>query len=204
LGKNNHEITKAIEYLRVRDHILKDIIDRFDAFSVSKSSNYFTDLVRSIIGQQLSVSAARSIYEKLVNYITEVNPENIASVDKEKYREFGISVNKATFIIELANRFLENPLKEEDLNILSDEDVISKLTEIKGVGQWTAQMFLIFSLNRLDVLPLGDAGFLRSIKKNYLVSDKVDLVHHATKIAEMWRPYRSIGVWYMWQEIDNS
>lgn len=198
------EVAIGIEYLRSNDLILRQIIDSSDPFKIKTSSDFFKDLVKSIISQQLSVKAANSIYNRLESNAVGISPQSILDLDKNQLRQLGLSFQKAGFLHGLSERFIKNPIVRESFSDLSDDQAIELLCEINGVGVWTAQMFLIFSLNRLNILPLGDVGFIRSVQKNYGFNRDDKLNQKVVHLAKKWGQYKSIAVWYLWQDIDNS
>ena len=165
--------------------------------------NRFRMLVRSIIGQQLSAKAASTIrarFETLVGSKRYL-PKDVGDLSIEQLRSVGLSANKASFIRELAKSVASEQIALNRLGRLSDDQVITELTRIKGVGRWTAHMFLIFSLGRLDVLPYDDMGVRGAIRRFYSLDDVPD-IYMMDEIATPWRPYASVASWYCWQSLD--
>lgn len=196
-------IKGAALYLKERDPILAKAIDEIGECTLKTSNDYFGALARSIIFQQLSRHAASTIYKRFIDASGgALTPESVLSMEKRKFKESGISERKADYLIILAEKFASKEIDTELIENLSDEEIIEKLTAVKGIGRWSAQMVLIFSMNRPDVLPLGDAGFKRAVKINYNL-DPSPSEEEIKKIAEAWRPYRSIASWYMWQTVNR-
>jgi DNA-3-methyladenine glycosylase II len=162
-------------------------------------------LARAIVGQQLSTKAARSIWERLVEILggTFPQPPAFLAADPEEVRGAGLSRSKVAFLTDLAERIDDGRLDVGALGDLSDEDVIAALTEIKGVGPWTAEMFLIFHLGRPDVLSTGDLGIRRAAQIAYGL-DELPGPHDLERIAEPWRPHRTLGCLYLWRSLDNA
>ena len=162
-------------------------------------------LLRSIVGQQLSTKAARTIYERLIDLYGGQTPapEQIVATDAEELRGVGLSRAKAAYLRSLAEHVIEGELELDRLNDLPDEEVIAQLTAVKGLGPWTAHMFLIFHLRRPDVLPVGDLGVRRAVQLAYGMED-LPPAAELERIAERWRPYRSLASLYLWRSLDNE
>ncbi len=196
-------IQKAVEALKAKDPVLSAIIEDIGECMLKPSKDYFGALARSIIYQQLSRRAATAIYNKFLEKNGGLlTPDSVLSIKPEDFKASGISERKASYLINLADKFSSKEIDAEAFENLSDEEVIEKLTAVKGIGRWSAQMLLIFSMNRPDVLPLGDAGFRKAVNIIYgLRSDPSG--EEIERIAEAWRPYRSIASWYMWQTVNK-
>lgn len=199
----NH-IKEGISYLRDNDPVLGKLIDKHTNCNLHPSNDFFNDLVYSIISQQLSTRAAKSIFNKLRSQVPNINPSTLKSVELIELKSSGLSIKKATYIKGLAEFFLNNTSIIDGLNFQSDDEIITELCKIKGIGVWTAQMFLIFSLNRLNVLPIDDVGFKRAIIKNYFIFDDDKLKSNIIKISQNWGDYKSIAAWYLWRDLDNN
>lgn len=197
------EMTKGIAYLKKRDEVINRLIAQIGPCELKPSSDYFRSLAKSIISQQLSNQAARSIYLKLLHELNgELTPQKISSLGPLSFQRAGISKQKSSYLMDLANRFIG---KEIDIDMISksgDEQVIDSLTKIRGIGIWSAKMFLIFCLNRLNVLPHEDVGFRRALIQNYSLV-RVPSERKIKRIAGVWEPYRSIAVWYLWQSVNK-
>jgi len=162
-------------------------------------------LLRSIVGQQLSTKAARTIYERLIGLYGGQTPapEQIVATDAEELRGVGLSRAKAAYLRSLAEHVIDGELELDRLGELGDEEVIAQLTAVKGLGPWTAHMFLIFHLRRPDVLPVGDLGVRRAVQLAYGMED-LPPAAELERIAEPWRPYRSLASLYLWRSLDNE
>jgi DNA-3-methyladenine glycosylase II len=187
-----------------RDLVMKELIKKYGELTLAESSDYFTDLVRSIVGQQLSGKAANTIWKRVEALLSgEINADNFLSVPDELMRQAGVSGNKTRYIKNIAQAVMNKSLDLENIRSFDNEEIIRQLTTIKGVGQWTAEMFLIFSLAREDVFSFGDGGLNSAINKLYgsgvvLTKDEIKT------ISEKWKPYRSIACLYLWQSLDNK
>ena len=191
---------KAIRHL-CKDHVLKDIIKQFKPLKLSKTGNVYRELVRSIIYQQISYKAADKIHERFIDLVgtQKFSPKHILQLDFDKLKSVGLSNQKTQYVINISQFFKERKLMRFDWSTLSDEEISDLLMEIKGVGQWTVDMILIFELGRDDVLPLKDLAIREAMKKIYNVKkEKKALVDALYKRAESWRPYRSVASLYLW------
>jgi len=183
-----------------KDEKLKSLIDTLELDTRQSDSDVYSALTRSIVSQQLSVKAAATIYGRFLDLFDNQYPEPkvVISFSIEDLRAVGLSRQKASYIQNVANFFLEN--KDLEWESLSDDDIIDYLTQIKGVGKWTVEMILMFNLKRLDVLPLGDLAIRNRMIKLYNVEETGKaLKPKLTTIAESWRPYRTIACMYLWQ-----
>lgn len=165
-------------------------------------TNYFFSLCRSIVGQQVSVAAAATIFGRL-EAATDINPKKIAKLSEDQIKSIGLSRQKAGYIKDLAQHFIDNPAVYNHLGQLSDKEVIADLTAVKGIGIWTAQMFLMFTLVRLDVFAPDDIGLQRAMKQLYgwkATPSKEKL----EKTAAKWRPYRTVACWHLWQSLPGT
>ena len=162
-------------------------------------------LLRSIVGQQLSTKAARTIYTRLIGLYGDrtPTPSELIETDPERLREVGLSRAKASYLRSLAEHVLAGELELDRLTELPDEEVAAQLTAVKGLGQWTADMFLIFHLGRPDVLPVGDLGVRRAVQLAYGL-EELPAPRELTEIAEPWRPHRSLASLYLWSSLDNE
>ena len=183
------------------DRVLRRIIPNYDGPCLSTNGDPFVTLARSIVGQQISVLAAQAVWNRLVLTIPELTPAKVARVRVEKLRDCGLSQRKAEYIIDLAAHFRHGGMSFDDWRTLDDEEVIAALTGIRGVGRWTAEMFLIFNLVRPDVLPLDDVGLQKAVSQHYFAGDRVTR-SELREVTENWAPWRSVGTWYMWRSLD--
>lgn len=194
--------TKARRHLSRRDPAMKQLIARIGACTLCPDPNGFGLLVRSIISQQISTKAAASIRSKLEQVLAPngIVPERILQASVDELRSAGLSASKVRAVRDLSEKVVSGALPLDDLPQRSDEEVISQLIPVFGIGRWTAEMFLIFSLGRLDVLPVDDLGLRVGVQKLYGHAEqpaKKDIV----QLAEPWRPYRSIATWYFWRSL---
>jgi len=198
------QLQTATELLKENDPVLRPIIEAIGKCTISKRKDYYIALVNSIIAQQISVKAAQSIRNKFLNLIEgDLQPEKVRKYSLEELRTAGLSIQKATYIRDLSEKYALNKNVYRHLGRYSDDEVIEKLTEVKGIGVWTAQMFLMFSLGRLDVLPVDDVGFQNAVIKYYRLRKK-PTKKQLRQIAKKWIPYRSVAVWYLWKAVDKQ
>lgn len=192
---------QALTHLKKRDKTLGKIITAYKGEAMQLKGKGFETLARAIVGQQISVKAADSVWKKFAAANGKIKPEIIANADAKILRACGLSERKVIYMHALANHFLENKQTIKNWPKMSDEEIITELTSIHGIGRWTAEMFLIFALGRPDVFPTLDLGLLKGIYRHYNNSEKMpkDAV---IAIGERWRPYRSVGTWYMWRALD--
>ena len=196
-------VDAAIEHLRRVDPIMGSLIAKAGPFTLKPDRNRFGLLVRSILSQQISTKAARAIRLRLDQLLLpdKLSPAAIAGVTDEQLRSVGLSAQKASYVRDLSARVLDERLRLDRIGRLSDEAAIEHLVQVRGIGRWTAQMFLIFSLGRLDVFPHDDFGVRSSIRELYGLAELPNKqISH--EIAESWAPYRSVATWYCWRLID--
>ncbi|MBI3411817.1 MAG: DNA-3-methyladenine glycosylase 2 family protein [Planctomycetes bacterium] len=190
----------AQRHLKRRDHVLKSLIQRIGPCTLRHDSNGFRVLAQAIVSQQISTKAARAIAARLVRSLGRggLRPRAVLAASDESLRTVGLSRTKALSLRDLAEKFLSGAVPLKKLSEMPDEDVIEALLPVRGVGRWTAEMFLIFSLGRLDVLPVADYGLRAGVHKQYELEELPDK-DTVTQIGEAWRPYRSIGTWFIWR-----
>jgi DNA-3-methyladenine glycosylase II len=197
------EVERGVKHLRRADPVLREVIRRAGPFTLKLKNDRFHALVISILSQQISGKAALSIRKKLEGHVGPrgMTPQVISALGAEDLRAVGLSKQKASYILDLAGRVHTGTLPLKSLARLPDTAVIDALIQVKGIGVWTAHMFLIFSLGRLDVMPHGDYGVRSAIQKLYGLKELPD---RATchRIAEPWRPYASIAAWYCWRSLE--
>lgn len=200
---NQTDIQKARRHLRSADPVMKAIIDAVGPFTLGLERDRFRMLVCSIISQQISGSAAASIIRRLRKLAGPggLNAAHLAKFSITELRSVGLSSQKASYVTDLVKKLNNGTVNLRHIGRLSDEQVIEQLIQVKGIGRWTAQMFLIFSLGRLDVFPYDDLGVRSAIRDNYGLADLPDR-KTALEIAEPWRPYASVASWYCWQSLD--
>ena len=188
-------------HLSNKDKVLKKIIDQFSNQSLQLNDNSFHALINSIIGQQISVSAANSMKKKLFVLKRNITPRTIKNIKKNDLKKCGLSKQKILYINNIADFFLLNKEFINKLDKVNDLEIREKLIEIKGIGNWTIDMFLIFTLGSSNIFPSGDLGFVKAISKHYKkdlpISEKF-----LSKLFKRWSPYSSIATWYLWRSLD--
>ena len=193
---------KAITHLKKCDPVLRAIIERVGPCHLEFRPPEFQSVARSILYQQLNGKAAASIFKRFAALTGEpVSPDGILKLTDEQLRSVGLSKQKSTYLKDLATKTRDGLLNFAKLPEMSDEEVIEHLTQVKGVGVWTAHMFLMFTLRRPDVLPTGDYGVQAAMKKHYR-KRKMPKPKDMEKISRAWSPYRSIACWYLWRSLD--
>jgi len=192
---------RATRELAARDAVLADLIARNRGLTLGLRGDAFQTLARAIVGQQISVKAAQSVWDRLVVNVGAVAPDRLAQVEVKSLRAAGLSGRKAEYIQDLAHHFLERSVDATSWPALPDEIVIEQLTSVRGIGRWTAEMFLIFSLGRPDVLPVADLGLKRAMSLSYNRGREVS-ERRMRLIAKSWEPWRSVATWYMWRSLD--
>ena len=198
-------IKAGIDLLK-KDKKMNDLINKFGRPDFSQREDYFQSLLRSIVFQQLSGKAAQTIYERLVNLIPNTSnlcPNEVLKLDKDEMRKAGLSFQKIDYVRNKANYFENNSFYKKDVERMTDEEISKELIQIKGIGQWTVDMFLMFTLNRTDILPYKDLGIQKGIMKI------LNMKNHPTKkemenCSRKWRPYRTIACWYLWKMADDK
>jgi DNA-3-methyladenine glycosylase II len=200
----------AVEHLRAADDTLKAIIDErgpldLEARTRGRPADAYGALLRSIVGQQLSTKAARSIYGRLLELFggSTPSPQELLDADPEAVRSVGLSNAKVRYVRSLAEHVLSGELELDRLPELGDEEVEREVTAVKGLGQWTAHMFLIFHLGRPDVLPVGDLGVRRAVERAYGL-EAMPSAEELDRLGERWAPYRSLAALYLWESLDNA
>lgn len=196
------EFLKAQRHLRRRDVILKELIRTVGPCTLRHSPDRFGSLARSIIAQQISTKAAAAITARLEQAMGSrgIVAAGILKMSERALRKAGLSVNKCKALNDLALKVCDGTLPLDDFHELSDEDVIDRLIPVRGIGRWTAEMFLIFSLGRMDVLPVDDFGLRAGVRRFYGLKE-LPVRKELQELAEPWRPYRSIGTWYIWRSL---
>jgi DNA-3-methyladenine glycosylase II len=193
---------KAINHLKKSDPVLRGIIERVGPYRMEFGEPVFHSLAEAIVYQQLNGKAAVTIFKRFTALAGEpVIPEGIVKLTDAQMRSVGLSKQKSSYLRDMAERALRGELNFTRLPEMSDEEVIKHLTQVKGVGVWTAHMFLMFTLRRQNVLPTGDLGIQVAIKKHYN-KRKLPKPMQMEKIAKPWEPYRSIACWYLWRSLD--
>jgi len=192
---------KACADLVKRDRILKKLIPKFGPAHLVKRGDPFVTLARSVVGQQISVPSAQSLWARIGDACPKLAPQPVIRLGADKLIACGLSKRKTEYILDLAQHFVSGALHVDKWTSMDDEDVIAELTQIRGISRWTAEMFLIFNLSRPDVLPLDDPGLIRAISVNYFSGEPVTR-SEAREVAANWEPWRTVATWYMWRSLD--
>lgn len=186
---------KACAELSANDPIMAGIIASYDGeFLVGRGDGFYS-LARSIVGQQISVKAAASVWVKFENIVDKVSPDYVNKTTEDDLRSAGLSRQKIKYLKNLSEHFLDGSVDEKSFKDKSDEEIIKDLTQVKGIGRWTAEMFLIFYMLRPDVFPIDDIGLQKAIVKHY---GDVPIL----EIGKTWQPWRSVATWYLWRSLD--
>ena len=192
---------KGMIYLSKKDRVLKSIISTYQNEYLSINKNYFHCLLNSIIGQQISVSAANSIKRRFFSLKKNINPISITTIKTKSLREVGLSRQKILYINNISEFFIQNKKFIKNINKFSEVETREKLISIKGVGEWTADMFLIFGLGKSNIFPKGDLGFLKAISINY--KKNLPLTNNYLNLLfNKWTPYNTLATWYLWRSLD--
>ena len=189
-----------------RDKKLLVLINEFGRPDYKLKQNYFQSLLRSIVFQQLSGKAAQTIYERFVNLIPKTSnlcPNEVLKLDKDEMRKAGLSFQKINYVKNLADYFEKNSFQKKDVERIYDQEISKELIQIKGIGQWTVDMFLMFTLNRPDILPYKDLGIQKGIMK-ILYMKNLPTKKEMENCSSKWRPYRTIACWYLWRVADDK
>ena len=194
----------AIQYLCKVDSNLERVIKIVGKYSINIRKDPFQSLVESIIYQQLAGKAANAIYNRFINYYNnkQITPTLILNSPNDNLKKVGLSIRKIDYLKDLALHVYDGRINLEELPKMNDEEIINKLVNVKGIGRWTSEMFLIFSLGRQDILPVTDLGVRKAIQKVYSLSE-LPKPNIMIEIAKPWRPYRSIATWYLWKSLSN-
>ena len=201
------DYARARRLLLRRDPTLAALIREYGpcGLAAAQRADHFSALVRAIVFQQLSTKAASTIYGRLVAHLPggELTPAALAAVTDEELRAAGISRQKGGYLRDLCEKVMAGVVPLDDLERMDDEQVIAALTTIKGIGRWSAEMFLMFRLHRPDVLPVGDLGILNAVMKVYGLRKK-PTPDRLRRLGEAWKPYRSVASWYLWRSLGNA
>jgi DNA-3-methyladenine glycosylase II len=192
---------RAKRALAKRDPVMAAIMRAHPKIFLVRRGEPFLTLARAIVGQQISVKAAQSVWDRLVACVGQVSPEAVLQKPRPQLRACGLSDRKTEYIADLAQHFANGSIHVHRWPQMSDEDIIAELVEVRGIGRWTAEMFLIFNLMRPDVFPLDDLGLQKGIRVAYFSNRKVAL-STLRRIGERWRPWRSVATWYLWRSLD--
>ena len=200
------DYVKARRLLLRRDPVLAALIRKHGECGLARAqrSDHFSALVRAITGQQLSTKAAATIFGRLVALVPDgLTPEALSVLTDEQMRSVGMSRQKIAYFRDLCEKAISGVVALDALEAMTDEEVIAALTKVKGIGRWSAEMFLMFRLHRPDVLPVDDLGIVNAIKNVYRLRKRPN-ADRIRKIGAAWQPYRSVACWYLWRSLDNE
>jgi len=192
---------EACKHLMKKDRVMKRLIPQFKDAALQTRGNAFVTLARSIVGQQISVKAAQTVWDRFALLTPQMTPKRVLKLKVDDMRAAGLSARKVEYLVDLAVHFDTHQLRVNQWTALPDEDIITELTAVRGIGRWTAEMFLIFHLTRPNVLPLDDVGLINGISRNYFSGEAVSR-SDAREVAAAWAPYRSVATWYIWRSLD--
>ena len=195
----------ACRHLVKRDRVMKKLIPRFSDGQLESRGDAFTTLARSIVGQQISVKAAQAVWDRLIALTSgpssKLSPKAVLDLDAPQIRAAGLSARKVEYLCDLAEHFRSGAVRPSRWHDMDDEAIIEELVGIRGIGRWTAEMFLIFHLLRPNVLPLDVVGLIKGISVNYFSGEPVSRAE-AREVGDAWAPYRSVATWYIWRSLD--
>ena len=199
------EVRAGIRYLKTTDPVLGEVIGLVGPFTLKPQKQGYEILVRSILSQQISTSAASTIRNRLQDLLPgrRIRPEALDALTDDQLQKAGVSTQKRTYIRDLTRCTLDGSISFRRIRKASDEEAIEELIQVKGIGRWTAQMYLIFSLGRLDVFAPDDLGLRNAVDRLYNVPEEAPRKHYEV-LAEAWSPYRSIASWYLWRSLEKK
>ena len=192
---------EACKHLSRKDRVMKRLIAQSDGACLQTRGDAFTTLARSIVGQQISVKSAQAVWDRFVLLPRKLTPANVLKLKVDDMRKAGLSVRKVEYLVDLALQFDSGAIDVDAWQSMEDETIIAELVGIRGIGRWTAEMFLIFHLMRPNVLPLDDVGLISGISHNYFSGEVVSR-SDARDVAVAWTPYCSVATWYIWRSLD--
>ncbi len=196
-----HFWEEACKHLVKKDRVMKRLIPQFGDACLQTRGDAFVTLARSIVGQQISVKSAQTVWDRFVLLPRKLTPANVLKLKVDDMRAAGLSARKVEYLVDLALHFDNGALHVKDWDGMGDEEIIAELVAIRGIGRWTAEMFLIFHLMRPNVPPLDDDGLIQGISQNYFSGDVVSR-SDAREVAAAWAPYCSVATWYIWRSLD--
>ncbi len=191
----------ACKHLMKKDRVMKRLIPQFGDACLQTRGDAFVTLARSIVGQQISVKAAQTVWNRFALLLNKITAGNVLKLKVDDMRAAGLSARKAEYLVDLALHFDSGAVHVKAWEAMDDEAIIAELIAIRGIGRWTAEMFLIFHLMRPNVLPLDDVGLINGISKSYFSGDVVSR-SDAREVAAAWAPYCSVATWYIWRSLD--
>jgi len=195
---------EACKALMKRDRILRRLIPRHGREHLGVAGAPFITLARAIVGQQISLKAAEAIWQRLISACARrVSPTSVLRLNEEQLRTVGLSKSKSVHMLDLARHFAERKVKPRVWSTMDDDAIITELCAIRGIGRWTAEMLLIFSQGRPDVLPLDDLGLMKAISLHYFSGEPVSRFE-AREVAQAWAPWRTVATWHLWRSLDGG
>jgi DNA-3-methyladenine glycosylase II len=192
---------EACKHLTRKDRVMKRLIAQSDGACLQTRGDAFTTLARSIVGQQISVKAAQTVWDRFALLPRKMTPANVLKLKVDDMRAAGLSARKVEYLVDLSLHFSNGSIQVSAWEAMDDEAIIAELVAIRGIGRWTAEMFLIFHLMRPNVLPLDDVGLINGISHNYFSGETVSR-SDAREVAGAWTPYCSVATWYIWRSLD--
>ena len=196
---------ESIDYLSNIDAILRELINKYSQSTLTTHGDALETLMRSIVGQQISVKAAASVWHKIIDLLDEIKPDNVLLAGFENLRSCGLSKQKTQYILNIAEHFKSHNINNESYwNDREFSNIYDELITIKGIGPWTAEMFGMFYLLERDIFPLKDLGILKAINQLYCVDGVPLTIDQVVAISDRWKPYRTVASWYLWRSIDNE
>jgi DNA-3-methyladenine glycosylase II len=192
---------EACLHLMKKDRVMKRLIPKFGTARLETRGDAFVTLARSIVGQQISVKAAQTVWDRFAKLSRRLTPRQVLKLKVDDMREAGLSARKVEYLVDLALHFDNGDLHVTNWQAMDDEAIIAELVAIRGIGRWTAEMFLIFHLMRPNVLPLDDVGLINGISQSYFSGEAVSR-SDAREVAAAWSPYCSVATWYIWRSLD--
>ena len=192
---------QACQHLVKKDRVMKRLIPQFGDACLQSRGDAFVTLARSIVGQQISVKAAQTVWDRFAALPKKMTPASVLKLKVDDMRAAGLSVRKVEYLVDLALHFSSGDVHEKQWAEMEDEAIIDELVAIRGIGRWTAEMFLMFYLMRPNVLPLDDVGLINGISRNYFSGEPVSR-SDAREVAQAWKPYCTVATWYIWRSLD--
>jgi len=191
----------ACKHLVKKDRVMKRLIPQFGSACLQSRGDAFVTLARSVVGQQISVKAAQTIWDRFSALTRQLTPAQVLRLKIDDMRAAGLSARKVEYLVDLALHFDDARVHVDEWSRMEDEAIVAELVAIRGIGRWTAEMFLIFHLMRPNVLPLDDVGLLNGISQCYFSGDAVSR-SDAREVAQAWAPYCTVATWYIWRSLD--
>jgi DNA-3-methyladenine glycosylase II len=198
-----HYWEEACKHLIKKDRVMKRLIPQFGKACLQSRGDAFATLARSVVGQQISVKAAQTVWDRFAKLAPTMTPGQVLKLKIDDMRAAGLSARKVEYLVDLSIHFDSGLVRVDDWAAMDDEAIIAELVAIRGIGRWTAEMFLIFHLMRPNVLPLDDVGLINGISKSYFSGEAVSR-SDAREVALAWAPYRTVATWYIWRSLDPA